>query len=450
MRRIPPRGGVTLCVALCLPLAAWAQDRSTTPSLDVESVPAALTSTHSAGPTASAAAGAQRLSLPQAIDLALTHNPDLAAAALEVGANEGIRQQAGAYPNPEIAYLQEDTRRATRTTTLQLNQPIELGGKRGARVAAAERGFAIATEDLAARRLALRAAVTTGYFDTLAAQERVRVADEAVELAGRATHAAALRVKAGKVAPIEETKARVAEAGVQVEANQARSEWRSAQAQLAALLGQPQPHALVLSDRLEALPTAPTLQDVQRQVENSPALRRARLEIERRIALTELEKARRIPDLTVSLGAKREEALGRNQAVVGVSIPLPLFDRNQGNLLEAQVREDKAREELKSAQLQVSADALRARERLESARMEAASLAAHVLPGAQDAYEAAVKGFELGKFSFLEALDAQRTLLQARVQALRAMAEAHRARAELDRILGSADVDPTASAPATR
>lgn len=450
MRRVPPRGGVTLCVALCLPIAAWAQDRPPTPSPNVESVPAALAPTPAQAPTAIAAAGAQRLSLRQAIDLALSHNPDLAAAALEVSANEGIRQQAGAYPNPELSYLQEDTQRATRTTTLQLNQPIELGGKRTARLAAAERGYAIATEDLAARRLALRAAVTTGYFDALAAQERVRVADEALELAGRATRAAALRVKAGKVAPIEETKAQVAEAGVQVEANQARSEWRGAQAQLAALLGQGQPHALVLDGRLDALPTAPTLDDLQQQVENAPALRRARLEIERRMALTELEKARRIPDLTVSLGAKREEALGRNQAVVGVSIPLPLFDRNRGNLLEALKREDKAREELRFAQLQVSADAVQARERLESARTQAGSLATQVLPGAQSAYEAAVKGFELGKFSFLEALDAQRTLLEARVQALRAMAEAHRARAELDRILGSGDAEPIASAPATR
>lgn len=450
MRRIPPRGGVTLCVALCLPVAAWAQDRPTPPSLNLEPVAAAYVSTPAPAPSPSAAAGAQRLSLRQAIDLALSHNPDLAAAALEVGANEGIRQQAGAYPNPELSYLQEDTQRATRTVTLQLNQPIELGGKRGARVAAAERGYAIATEDLAARRLAVRAAVTASYFDALAAQERVRVADEALELAGRATRAAALRVKAGKVAPIEETKARVAEAGVQVDANQARSELRGAQARLAALLGQGQPRALVLDGRLDALPTAPTLEDMQRQVENAPALRRARLEIERRMALTELEKARRIPDLTVSLGAKREEALGRNQAIVGVSIPLPLFDRNQGNLLEALRREDKAREELKSAQLQVSADAVQARERLESARTQAGSLATQVLPGAQSAYETAVKGFELGKFSFLEALDAQRTLLEARVQALRAMAEAHRARAELDRILGSGDAEPSTSAPATR
>lgn len=439
-----------MCVALCLPVAAWAQDRPTTRSPNVESVPAALAPTPAQAPTASAAAGAQRLSLRQAIDLALRHNPDLAVAALEVGANEGIRQQAGAYPNPELSYLQEDTQRATRTTTLQLNQPIELGGKRVARLAAAERAYDIAAEDLGIRRLAIRAAVTESYFDTLAAQERVRVANEALELAGRATHAAALRVKAGKVAPIEETKARVAEAGVQVEANRARSALRSAQARLAALLGQEQPSMLVLDGHLDELPTAPSYADMQRQLENAPGLRRARLEIERRMALTELEKARRIPDITVSLGAKREEALGRNQTIVGVSIPLPLFDRNQGNLLEALKREDKAREELKSTRLQVSADALQARERLESARMEAALLGTQVLPGAQSAYDAAVKGFELGKFSFLEALDAQRTLLQARVQAVHARAEAHRTRAELDRILGGGDVEPTASAPATR
>ncbi|NMG32522.1 cobalt-zinc-cadmium resistance protein, partial [Aromatoleum evansii] len=114
---------MTLCVALCLPVAAWAQDRPTTPSPNIESVPAALAPTYSQAPTASTAAGVQRLSLRQAIELAFTHNPDLAAAALEVNANEGVRQQAGAYPNPEISYLQEDTQRATRTATLQLNQP---------------------------------------------------------------------------------------------------------------------------------------------------------------------------------------------------------------------------------------------------------------------------------------------------------------------------------------
>ena len=87
--------------------------------------------------------------------------------------------------------------------------------------------------------------------------------------------------------------------------------------------------------------------------------------------------------------------------------------------------------------MQLENEAIQARERLSSARAEAQSLAADVVPGAQSAYDAATKGFELGKFSFLEALDAQRTLLQARSQYLKALAETHRASAELHRILGT-------------
>ncbi|OYZ54461.1 MAG: cobalt-zinc-cadmium resistance protein, partial [Hydrogenophilales bacterium 16-61-112] len=76
--------------------------------------------------------------------------------------------QAGVRPNPQISTLIEDTRRSTRTTTLQLNQPIELGGKRAARIDAAERGRDAASADFDAKRAEIRAAVMTAFFDVLA------------------------------------------------------------------------------------------------------------------------------------------------------------------------------------------------------------------------------------------------------------------------------------------
>ena len=69
---------------------------------------------------------------------------------------------------------------------------------------------------------------------------------------------------------------------------------------------------------------------MERALDLSPVLTRARIEVERREARSQLERARRHPDLTVSLGAKRDEALGRSQAIIGLSVPLPLFDRNLG------------------------------------------------------------------------------------------------------------------------
>jgi cobalt-zinc-cadmium efflux system outer membrane protein len=149
--------------------------------------------------------------------------------------------QGRARPNPSIEYLVEDTRATTRTTTVQLNQPIELAGKRSARIAIAERGRDIADIELATRRAEIRASVVSTFFDVLSAQERTRLAKETVILAERATGAVSKRVIAGKTSPVEETKARVAEAGVRVELAQAQGELRVARQRLTGLWGNPIP-----------------------------------------------------------------------------------------------------------------------------------------------------------------------------------------------------------------
>jgi cobalt-zinc-cadmium efflux system outer membrane protein len=151
-----------------------------------------------------------------------------------------------------------------------------------------------------------------------------------------------------------------------------------------------------------------------------------------------VEKSRRIPDVTVSMGVKKNGETGSNQAVVGLSIPFPMFDRNQGNILEALRRTDKARDELAATEIRLDGELAQAYERLSTARQEAEALQRDILPGAQSAYDAATTGFEFGKFNFLDVLDAQRTLLQARSQYLRTLSEAHNAAAEIDRILGEA------------
>lgn len=154
--------------------------------------------------------------------------------------------------------------------------------------------------------------------------------------------------------------------------------------------------------------------------------------------------------MIVSLGGKRIEEQDLNQAILGVSIPIPIFDRNQGNLLEALRRTDKARDELSATGIRLSNELVQAHERLNTARQEVASLQRDILPGAQSAYDAATKGFELGKFSFLEVLDAQRTSFQAKSQYLRALAEAHRSAAEIERILGAASTQSTLAPAATQ
>lgn len=397
------------------------------------------------------------LDLRSALALALRFNPGLSAASREREASDAAVLQAGAWPNPVFDAQVEDLRRGNRTTTLQLSQPIELGGKRAARVTAAERARDQAASALLARRSELRASVITLFFEVLAAQERLRLAQDSVGLAEVATRAAANRVAAGKASPLEESRARVAEAGIRVELLQAEGALRSARQQLAALWGNPNPGFTQADGALDRLPAAAAA-DVGGRLSAAPVLRHARLEVERRQALSDLEQARRMPAVTVSLGAKRVPAdegmgsgSGRNQVVVGLSVPLPIFDTNRGNVAEALSREEKARDELAAAELQLGTDVAQATERLRSARATAQTLQRDALPGAEAAYKAAARGFELGKFSFLEALDAQRTLFQVRNQHLLAVADAHRAAAELDRLLGTGGEEETPdAAPAAR
>ncbi len=387
------------------------------------------------------------LTLDAAIGFAFQFNAELSAARHELEAVDATIQQARTRPNPGVAALVEDTRQSTRITTLQLNQPIELGGKRAARIEAATRGRDAAAVDLLAKRADIRAAVITAYFDVVVAQERVRLAEASAGLAQRATKAASNRVTAGKISPVEETKARVAEANVRVEQVQALSELASARKRLTATWGNPSPRFERADGAVETLPALPSLAELSMRFDNAPGVTRARLEIKRRQALAGVEKSRQTPNVTVILGAKRDQQQGRNQAVLGLSIPLPLFDRNQGNLLEALRRTDKARDELVAVESRLNGDLAQAHERLGAALQELGLLQKDILPGASSAFDAATKGFEAGKFSFLDVLDAQRTLFLAKSQYLRALSDAHRAAADIDRVLGEPLTTPSAIKP---
>ncbi len=377
-----------------------------------------------------------RLTLAAALELAYNANPEIAIARREVEAIEGTVQQAGLIPNPELSTLVEDTKRETRTTTVQINQVIELGGKRGARINAAERGRDFALMELTAKQADIRAKVISAFYDVLIGQERYRLAEGSVELAKRATSIASRRVLSGKISPVEETRARVAESGIRVELAQAANELESARRQLAATWGGVGSRLEVVENTESDLPTVWPLPELTQRLQQSPILLRAKIEVERRKAMAEVERSRRIPDVTVTLGAKRDEQMGRNQAVIGLSIPIPVFDRNQGNVLESLRRTDKARDELVATEVNLNMELGQAHGRLNMSRVEAELIKTEILPGAQSNYDATTKGFELGKFSFLEVLDAQRTFFQAKAQYLRSLAETYRAATDIDRLLG--------------
>jgi cobalt-zinc-cadmium efflux system outer membrane protein len=377
-----------------------------------------------------------KLALEDALNLALNANPEIAVALREREAIEGIKTQAAVRPNPSISTLMQDTRSATRETTLQINQEFELGNKRDARIEAAETLYSKAEAELGNKRSEIHANVIVAFYGVLAAQERLNLAKSSLEIANLALDAASKRVKAGKSSPVEETKSKIAESAAKIELGQATSQLNSSRKLLTALWGNSLPVFDHADGDVTVVPETGALNELSAMLENAPAVKLAKLEINTREAVTKIERSKSTPNVTISAGIVNNQDLGLNQALIGLSVPIPVFDRNQGNLQEAISRKYKAEDELIALKNQLGVNLAGQHERLNAARQASESLRTEILPSAQSAFYAANKGFTAGKFNFLDVLDAQRTLVQAKSQYIQALLEAHQAVAEIERILG--------------
>jgi len=373
------------------------------------------------------------LTLNKAILLALESNPGLRSAQQSVAVTNGVREQAASFPQPEISVLKEGLQKSTSTQTIQLSQTLELGGKRQARINAAEQEHQLATNFFTISRAELRAEVVAAYLEALNASERANLVSASLELAQKASNAAAKRLLAGKISPLEQKRSDIAEANVRLEFAQANVELKQARRRLAALLGRPGDLTETLVMPEFELAEIPSLNDLKSRIDTSPQLRQARMQITREEAQLKLERSQQMPDVTLVIGNKKESETGRSQTVVGISVPLPLFHRNQGNVLSALNRVEKAKTTVEIEYLRMSQQLADAYDRTQISQQQISALRQDILPAAQAAFDAAVKGFEMGKFNFLDVLDAQRTLFQSRTQYLRAVSDRYRSIAEIQR-----------------
>ena len=382
------------------------------------------------------------LRLEVALGLAMGANPEISVALREQEATEGARIQAGVRHNPYISSEIQDTHSDTQQITLQFNQEIELGNKRESRLALADILHTKATAELDALKATIHANTVNAFYEVLVAQERLALSKSSFEVANAAVNAATKRVNAGKSSPVEETKSNIAASSAKIELNQSNSQLNSARKRLSALWGNPSPVFEQAYGDVENIPLVPSFENLLALLENAPAIGIANLEVSARGGSTKLARSQSTPNITISAGIVHNQELGLNQAILGLSAPIPLFDRNQGNVQEAVSLQYKAQDELIALKTQLATKLAGEHERLSVARLSAISLREEILPGAQNAFEAANKGFNAGKFNFLDVLDAQRTLFQAKSQYIQVLLDAHQAIAEIESILGHVVTHP--------
>ena len=383
------------------------------------------------------------ITLRQALGLALMHNPELRAFSWEVRASEARTLQASLLPNPEIEVEVEEVGGTGgrsdfdgTETTIQLGQLIELAGKPAKRKRVASLESELAAWDYEARRLDVFTEVAFATVQVLGAQERLVLAEELVQLSEGVLDTVNRRVDAGKDSPVEKIKAQVALATARIEQKQAQRRLVSARRQLAATWGSTSPVFEEVAGQLDATSPIPSETDLTGLLNQNPDLARWAVEMEKRRSILELEKANAVPDPTIFGGIQRFNEDDDTAMVFGLSIPVPVSNRNQGRILEARYNLVKAEKQREAVEANVYAHMARAYEALSSAFIEVTDLKNEVLPGAQSVFDTAIQGYRGGKFDYLMVLDAQRTLFQTRARYIESLAAYHRARAGVERLIG--------------
>lgn len=382
------------------------------------------------------------VTLGQAVSFALLNSPELSAFSMEVRIKDANALQAGFLPNPELSVDVEDFKTGAPSgadvteTTVQLGQLIETAGKRSKRKRAAVLERDLAEWDYAAKKLDVTTAVKKTFIDVLAAQRRLSFEKESYRLAGEVHTAVSHRVTAGKVSPVDKMKSSIVLSNGRLKLQRAVKMLADARKQLAAAWGRPLPKFESVAGDFDISAAPPTEEKLLENISSNPDIARRKAEMEKKQAELALAKSQRIPNVTLSGGIRYYNETDSDAFVFGLSMPLPVFNRNRGGIASAEYGVFKARDELRALELRLKAELSAVYLDLSTAYTEAVALQNDIVPAAEKAFRATQEGYRQGKFGYLEALDAQRTFFKTKERRISTLAVYRKALADANRLIG--------------
>ena len=379
------------------------------------------------------------LTLGSALALAARHHPRLRGAAWRTRAAAARQRDAARWPNPTLAAEVQDFggdfTRQQRELTLSAAQTLELGGDRGARAATARALVSLAAAELSSEQRDVLSATAERFLDVWTLQERAVRLAAAESLAQETIAAAEARFRAGAGPELEQFRAEAVHARRQAERRRAVAELAAGRQRLAGEWGSVELRADSLMLEPPPRRAIPSPSALFERLAAHPKSMRAAAEVALEAARAREARAARVPDLEVS-GGVRHVGDGAAGFVASLALPLPLWSRRSGGVAAAEAdhqaalaREDLAALELSGALRGAHDDYLAATDILELVR-------ARVKPKTEETLRQLARGYRSGRFSSLEYLEGQRSVLEAELALVEATAEAWRARLMLERLLG--------------
>ncbi len=380
--------------------------------------------------------GAARLSIEQALDLADRHHPELAAYRARVEAAEGRAQQAGLLPNPTLVGLMESASLEGNTTgeaefLVGVSQRIPVGGRLGAAGEAERRESDRLARERDVRRLEIHSRVRGTFATALFSAEVARLTAETHELGRRAVEVARVRQGAGDATADEVARVEMEEIRARLEKDKAQGLRDLAFVALASALGEAGLRIESVEGSLETALDLPSVESVLDSLDNGAHAALGRADVEATRARVDLARAERIPDVTIDLFYRRLEASNRNAVDVGLVVPLPLFDRNQGRIREAEAERRAAEARARTTRDEAIRRVREAHAKLSEAVVHVRLVRDELLPKAAVVSRAAETRYSAGDLSLADVIPIRREAAAARLAYLEGLREVMEAWGEL-------------------
>jgi cobalt-zinc-cadmium efflux system outer membrane protein len=373
------------------------------------------------------------------VQLAVGQNPRLSRATFAIDAAQGRYVQAGLYPNPTLAAnldeLGDRQGPGGIITAPQVTQEIVTGRKLSLSQAVAAREVDRAALDLLRERYQVVGGVRAAFYDVYALERRIAVLDELAQLAGEAVKNSQSLLEAKQIARLDLVQLEVELARFRSQAEAARRELPGARKRLAAVAGSPRLSVGSLTGPFEDVPGYDPDRTLDTVLATHPEVRAARVGVERAQAAVRRAEAEPIPNLTLSTGYVRQNQNRSNDWMVGVSAPIPVWNRNQGNIRAAKAELGVAVQDVGRAENDLAERVATATRAYAAAVKLAEQYRKDILPKAEETYKLSLDAFKGGQFEYLRVIQAQRAVAEARLEYNRALGEAWRAAADLSGLL---------------
>lgn len=372
----------------------------------------------------------------------LEKNLFLAAEKFEIDVSISQIRQAKLFPNPELSISNEKTDYTysgyeVSENTYGITQTFETGGKRKHRISIAETEKVLSQYNFDIRLLDLRVQYTTAFVKALSAQEKNKLAEENLKVIDGIHRTIIELTRAGKVPPLEEKRSTVELNLAAIESNKAKSNFLIAARELSSLWGDSDPEFKNLSGNLEAINKIPQLPALSSALQNNPDIVRFEKLLELKQNTLKFEKSMRIPDVTIGGGVKTDNNTDDKTYIIEMSLPIPIFNRNQGNIIRAEKELEKIKHEKLALELQIKTSFKNYITELENIKFEISIFKDQVIPGASQAIEAAKEGYKLGKYAYLDLLEAQRVYIKSRTEYINILEMYWELISKIERITGN-------------